>query len=109
MLLFVLSLPCIFGFNLWKSFQPLGRGSSILDLEDFIVSDNFLPLGAFLITLFCSRRRGWGYRNFLAEANAGSGFNFPKMLEFYITWILPAVILLIWIIGLVKRFHWLDI
>ena len=108
-LLFVLSLPCIFGFNLWKSFQPLGRGSSILDLEDFIVSDNFLPLGAFLITLFCSRRRGWGYRNFLAEANAGSGFNFPKMLEFYITWILPAVILLIWIIGLVKRFHWLDI
>ncbi len=108
-LLFVLSLPCIFGFNLWKTFQPLGGGSSVLDLEDFIVSDNFLPLGALLITLFCTRRYGWGYKNFLAEANEGAGFNFPKALGFYITWILPVVILLIWIIGIIKRFHLLDI
>ena len=107
-LLFVLSLPCILGFNLWKTFQPLGKGSCVLDLEDFIVSDNFLPLGALMITLFCTRRRGWGLQNFLTEANTGSGFNFPRLLSFYITWILPAVILLLWIIGLVKKFHLLD-
>ena len=108
-LLFVFSLPCILGFNLWKSFQPLGEGTCVLDLEDFIVSDTFLPLGALLITLFCTRRRGWGLQNFLTEANTGSGFNFPRLLSFYITWILPVIILLIWVIGLVKRFHLLDI
>ena len=100
-LLFVLSLPCILGFNLWKTFQPLGKGSCVLDLEDFIVSDNFLPLGALMITLFCTRRRGWGLQNFLTEANTGSGFNFPRLRSFYI--------LLIWVIGLVKRFHLFDI
>lgn len=108
-LLFVLSLPCILGFNLWKTFQPLGKGSCVLDLEDFIVSDNFLPLGALMITLFCTRRRGWGLQNFLTEANTGNGFNFPRLLSFYITWILPVIILLIWVIGLVKRFHLFDI
>lgn len=104
-LLFLLSLPCIFGFNIWKSFQPLGKGSTVLDLEDFIVSDNFLPLGALLIVLFCTRSRGWGYRNFVAEANEGAGFNFPRILRFYITWILPAVILLLWVVGIVRRFR----
>ena len=104
-LLFLLSLPCIFGFNIWKSFQPLGKGSTVLDLEDFIVSDNFLPLGALLIVLFCTRSRGWGYRNFVAEANEGAGFNFPRILRFYITWILPAVILVLWIVGIVRRFR----
>ena len=81
----------------------------MLDLEDFIVSDNFLPLGALMITLFCTRRRGWGLQNFLTEANTGNGFNFPRLLSFYITWILPVIILLIWVIGLVKRFHLFDI
>ncbi len=108
-LLFILSLPCILGFNLWQNFQPLGKGSSVLDLEDFIVSDNFLPLGALLLILFCTRRRGWGIQNFLTEANTGSGFNFPRFLSFYITWILPAVVLLIWIIGIVKRFNLLNL
>ena len=108
-LLFVCSLPCIFGFNLWESFQPLGKGSTVLDLEDFIVSDNLLPLGALLITLFCTRKCGWGYRNFLSEANEGSGFHFPHMMRVYIAYVLPVVIFLLWVIGIVKRFHLLNL
>lgn len=107
-LLFVCSLPCILGFNLWQGFQPLGKGSNVLDLEDFIVSDNLLPLGALMISLFCTRKCGWGYSNFLAEANTGSGFNFPNIMRIYISYVLPAVIFLIWVVGLVKRFHLLG-
>lgn len=109
MLLFVLSLPCIFGFNLWENFQPFGKGSCVLDLEDFIVSDNLLPLGALLIAIFCTRKSGWGYDGFFREANTGEGFSFPKAAKFYVSWILPAVIFLIWIAGLLKRFKILDI
>ena len=109
LLLFLCSLPCIFGFNLWQEFQPLGKGSSILDLEDFIVSDNLLPLGALMITLFCTRKCGWGYGNFLEEANAGSGFHFPHIMRAYIAYVLPVIIFLIWVIGLIKRFHLLNL
>ena len=103
-LLAVLSMPCILGFNLWRSFQPLGKGSNILDLEDFLVSDNLLPLGALYLTIFCTNRIGWGMDPFYTEVNAGNGWHLPRMIQPYLRWGLPVVILLIWITGLAKRF-----
>ena len=103
-ILSIFSLPCVFGFNLWKKFQPLGKGSNVLDLEDFIISDNLLPLGALYVTLFCVSRYGWGKENFLKEINTGKGWQFPAWLFIYCKWVLPAVILLIWVIGIAKRF-----
>jgi len=103
-ILMLASLPCIFGFNLWKNFQPLGKNSNILDLEDFIVSDNLLPLGALYLTLFCLTRYGWGRKNFFAAVNSGSGAKLPEKLAPWLLFILPAVILCIWVAGLIIRF-----
>ena len=102
-LLFVLSLPCVFGFNIWSKFQPFGKGTNVLDLEDFIVSDNLLPLGALAIVIFCTQKCGWGCNNFYQEANTGSGFKFPRAIAGYVTYVLPLIILLIYIIGLCKK------
>ena len=98
------SIPCALGFNLWGAFQPMGEGSNVLDLEDFILSDNLLPLGGVLLIGFCCTRRGWGWKNFLAEANAGDGLRFPAKLEFYARWILPLIILGLFFTGLFRRF-----
>lgn len=104
-LLSLASLPCVFGFNLWKDFQPMGKGSCVLDLEDFIISDNLLPLGSILIILFCTSRWGWGEKNFLAEANAGKGLKFPAFMRGYVKWILPFIIFALWLHNiLVKLF-----
>ena len=105
-ILAIFSMPCIFGFNLWKKFQPLGKGTNILDLEDFIISDNLLPLGALYITIFCMNRYGWGKEKLYGEINAGSGWKFTAKLSFYLRWILPLIILAIWVIGIGKRFGW---
>ena len=99
-----LSLPCILGFGAWKGFRPLGKGSSVLDLEDFIVSDNLLPLGALFLAVFCTSRYGWGAENFYGELNAGKGMKFPLCLKFYTRWILPVVIFAVWAAGMVRRF-----
>ncbi len=104
LLLAVLSLPCIFGFNIWNGIQPLGDDSTILDLEDFIVSSNLLPLGAFCLTIFCTRKAGWGMDHFYSELNTGKGWHFPRLCQGYMRWILPAVILCIWMLGLMKQF-----
>lgn len=69
----LLSLPCALGFNLFSGFQPMGEGTGVLDLLDFIVSNNILPLGSLVYLFFCVSRRGWGWKNFLAEANEGKG------------------------------------
>ena len=61
----LLSLPCVLGFNVWSNVTPFGPGSTILDLEDFIVSNNLLPLGSLVYLLFCTSRYGWGFKNFL--------------------------------------------
>lgn len=95
----ILSLPCILGFNVLSGIQPFGPGSGILDLEDFIVSSTLLPLGSLIFTLFCCTRYGWGWDNFMAEADAGSGLKFPKALKFYFQWILPALILVLFAKG----------
>ncbi|MBR2910037.1 MAG: sodium-dependent transporter [Lentisphaeria bacterium] len=100
----VSSLPCVFGFNILSNFHPLGGSSNILDLEDFIVSDNLLPLGALILSIFCTRRFGWSLDNFYNEINTGKGLKFPRFFGFYLKWILPVVIFSIWLIGICKRF-----
>ena len=100
----VLTLPCILGFNVWSGFEPFGKGSAVLDLEDFIISNNILPLGSFLFMLFCCHRYGWGWDNFIAEADTGRGLKFPKFLRFYLTWILPVVFLFIFAQGYIQKF-----
>ena len=98
------TLPCIFGFNIWSDIQPLGQGSTIMDLEDFIISNNLLPLGSLIFCLFCCQRYGWGWDKFIAEADAGAGMKFPKFLRFYLTWILPVVLLVIFVEGYIQKF-----
>lgn len=98
-LLFLLSLPCIFGFNLWRQFQPLGSGSTVLDLEDFILSNNLLPLGSLVFLLFCTRRYGWGWDNFYKETSIGKGLPYPKFARKYISYVLPVIVLIIFISG----------
>ncbi len=103
-LIILLSMPCVLGFNLWSGFTPLGAGSNIQDLEDFIVSNNLLPIGSLIYLLFCTSRYGWGYDKFLAEANAGTGMKFPKGVKFYVSYILPLIILGIFIQGYWVKF-----
>lgn len=100
----LLSLPCIFGFNIWSGFQPMGAGSTIQDLEDFIVSNNLLPLGSMVYLLFCTSRYGWGWKNFLAEADTGKGVKFPAWARVYVSYILPLIVLFIFIMGYYQKF-----
>jgi len=100
----LLSLPCVFGFNVWAKFRPFGEGSYVLDLEDFLVSDLLLPLGALAFAFYCAHRFGWGWQRFVDEANAGRGPKFPAWLHAYCGYGLPLVILLVFILGLVRRF-----
>lgn len=99
-IVFILSLPCALGFNVLKFIQPLGAGTTLMDLEDFLVSNILLPGGSFIFVLFCTRRFGWGWEAFKAEANTGKGLKIVNGMRFYMTYILPLIILLIFIIGL---------
>lgn len=100
----LLSLPCVFGFNIWSGFQPMGAGSTIQDLEDFIVSNNLLPLGSMVYLLFCTSRYGWGWKNFLAEADTGKGVKFTAWARVYVSYILPLIVLFIFIMGYYQKF-----
>ena len=100
----VLSLPCVLGFSAWSAFQPFGEGSNVLDLEDFLVSDVLLPLGSLAFALYCCHRYGWGWERFLAEANAGAGAKFPAWARRYCAYVLPLVIVTIFVLGFVRRF-----
>ena len=95
----ILSMPCILGYSLWSSFTPLGPGSAVLDLEDFLVSNNLLPLGSLVYLAFCTSRYGWGWDNFIQEADAGQGIKFPKWIRGYVTYVLPLIVLAIFIQG----------
>ena len=98
----ILSLPCIFGMTIWSDFSILGK--SILDFEDFLVSNNMLPLGSLVYLLFCVTRYGWGWKNFLKEANTGEGISFPKKIKVYLTFILPIIVLYIFVQGYISLF-----
>ena len=98
----VLSMPCVLGCNLWSGFTVLGMDVS--GIEDFLVSQNILPLGSLLYVLFCTSRKGWGWDHFLAEANEGQGLAFPKGVRFYVSHVLPVIVLFIFIMGYWDKF-----
>ena len=99
-IILLVSLPCVFGFNIWSSFEPKGAGSTVLDLEDFIVSNLLLPIGSLIFLLFCTSKWGWGFDNYLKECNTGKGVKLPKALRFYVTYVIPCIIFIILIMGL---------
>ena len=103
-IIIILSLPCVLGFNLWSGFAPLGEGSTVLDLEDFILSNNLLPIGSMLYLLFCTSRYGWGFKKFTEEANEGQGVHFPAWARIYVSYILPLIVLVIFIQGYASKF-----
>ena len=98
----VLSLPCALGFNVLAGITIPGIGD-IQSIEDFIVSNNLLPLGSLLYVVFCVSRKGWGWDNFLAEADAGTGMKFPRWARGWLTFGLPALIIIIFIMGYVPK------
>ncbi len=97
-----LSLPCVFGYNLWSAIQPLGDGSTILDLEDFLVSNMILPIGSLCYLLFCVSRFGWGFEKYMKETNTGEGAKMPQWIRVYVTYILPVLLLFLIIKGLIR-------
>lgn len=103
-LLTALTVPCVLGFNVWESFSVPHIGG-VLDCEDFVVSNTLLPVGSLIFCIFCTSRYGWGWKNFVAEADAGAGAKFPEILRFYLTWILPVILAAILIIGYWQKFR----
>ncbi len=103
-LVILLSLPCVLGFNVWSGFQPFGAGSNVLDLEDFLVSNLWLPLGSLIYLLFCTSRYGWGWKNFKEEANEGGGLKVRDGMRVYMSYVLPVVVLVIFFMGIKAKF-----
>ena len=81
----ILSLPAILGYNILSGIQPIGAGSTIMDLEDFLVSYNLLPLGSLVMVLFCTKKNGWGFDNFIKEVDTGEGIKLPLWIRKYMT------------------------
>lgn len=103
-LITVLSIPCVLGFNVWSGFAPFGGTSTIQDLEDFIVSSNLLPLGSLAYLLFCVSKHGWGWENFIKEVDAGKGIKFPKWAKGYLKYVLPIIVIIIFVMGYYSKF-----
>ena len=103
-LMILLSMPCVLGFNVWSGFQPFGPGSNVLDLEDFLVSNLWLPLGSLVYLLFCTSCYGWGWKNFQNEANEGGGIKVRDGIRFYVSYILPLIVLVIFVLGIKDKF-----
>ena len=96
-ILFLLSMPCVLGFNVLPELHTL-------DVEDFVVSYNLLPLGSLVYLLFCVTNYGWGFDNFVKEVDTGSGLKFPRSLKFYLTYILPLILLTVFFRGYYAMF-----
>lgn len=102
-LMLLLSMPCVLGFNLLSKFQPLGPGTGVLDLEDFVVSNLLLPLGSLIFIFFCTSRYGWGWKNFTKEANAGKGLKVQRWMRGYMCYVLPVLVAVILVLGLIRH------
>ena len=100
----VLALPCALGWNVLSFIKPFGGSSTIMDLEDFIVSNCLLPLGSLTFVLFCTTRYGWGWKAFTEEANTGKGMTVKPWMRAYMTWVLPVVIAVLFVIGVINFF-----
>ena len=98
-LLLVLSLPCILGFNVLSDVQLFGKG--IMDLEDYTVSNVLLPLGSLFYVLFCTHRYGWGWDNYFTEVNSGKGLKIAKWIRPYVTYVLPVIIVFVFIMSII--------
>jgi len=103
--LMVLTMPCALCWSLLSSVTPFGSGSNIMDLEDFVVSNCLLPLGSLIIVLFCTSRKGWGWDNFVREANTGKGLKIRGWMRFYMTRVLPVIIVGLFLFG-IYDFFW---
>ena len=101
--IFLLSLPCVLGYNVWSNVHPIA-GRDVLDSEDFIVSNLLLPIGSLIFIIFCTTRYGWGWDKFLAEANEGTGLKVAKWMRPYMTYVLPVIVAVILVVGLVNFF-----
>ena len=100
-LVLVLSVPCVLGFNVLSGFAPFGEGSTIMDLEDFLVSNILLPLGSLIFLIFCTHKKGWGWDKFRKEANIGkSGVKVQNWMRLYMTYCVPVIVAFIFLFGL---------
>ncbi len=97
--MFLLSIPCLLGFNVLSGFQPFGAGTGVLDFEDFLVSSTILPLGSLIFCLFCTQKCGWGWESFIKEADEGGGTKFPSWAKKWTTWGIPALFVIVFIKG----------
>jgi neurotransmitter:Na+ symporter, NSS family len=102
-LMLLLSMPCVLGFNVLSKFQPLGPGTGVLDLEDFVVSNLLLPLGSLIFIFFCTSRYGWGWKNFTKEANTGKGLKVQRWMRGYMCYVLPVLVAVILVLGLIRH------
>ena len=98
-------MPAVLGMNVlsWLPI-PAAVGGSIDGIEDFIVSQNLLPLGSLVYLLFCVSKKGWGWNNFIEEADAGKGLKFPKFAKVYLQYILPVLLIAVFIFGYLTKF-----
>lgn len=99
LLVFALSVPCILGFKVWENVQIAGKG--IMDMEDFAVSNILLPLGSLFYVLFCTTRYGWGWDKYFAEVNSGKGIKLAKWLRPYLSYVLPIVIIVLFVMSVI--------
>lgn len=102
--IFGLALTTALGFSVWK-FTPFAEGSTWLDFWDFVVSNNVLPLGSLALSLFCCNSYGWGFEQFMQEANTGHGIKVKKWMKSVFRYVVPIAILFIYIYGLIT-FNW---
>ena len=100
---FILSMPCVLGFNVWEA-ATLPHFDNIMDIEDFIISNNILPLGGMVFVMFCTWKKGWGWNAFLEEVDAGKGIRFPRFLKGWLKYGLPILLLIILVLGWTSRF-----
>ena len=98
------SVPCALGFNVWSAFEPLKAGNVIMDLEDFIVSNILLPVGALISCLFCTCRYGWGFDKYMEEVNSGKGLKISRAFKWYFMIVLPLILVFLAVYGLVSYF-----
>ena len=99
-----LCLPCVLGFNVLSGIHPLGGSTNLMDLEDFIVSNVLLPLGSVCFIVFATSKKGWGWKSLLAEANAGTGLKMQNWMRGYITYVLPVIVVILFVVGVLTYF-----
>ena len=103
-LIILLSMPCVLGYNLWAWDGFAVFGGAVLDVEDFLVSNLFLPLGSLIYLLFCVTRYGWGWQNYKKEVNTGKGLKVQDWMRGYLTYVLPLIVVFIFAFGLYDKF-----